>query len=363
MTIGPTRAFAPPRGYIAATEKFGGQAEMVTLPDGRHDLRNYTAGLPFPNPAEPNKGWKILTDEWFPPAAWIYAGTPETGLLTFCTEDKLYNIGCGKLAFVDRQLAFLTYPGHPMTERGAAGAYLTEWSMVEEPENFKYITELTIFYQDVKRDEDNYVFLPALRRSLRTSTVARCAPGGATDFTKDDTRAAFNGGVSMFDAQFVRDQKILGLGDLTTADSRFPQDWSMPLGWSKPAWGPWSLRDVWVIDVRRIPQMSMGYCYGKRVMYVDKYFYHEIWSELYDINMKLWKVFALQARSRLVNGVMSSIVTSIAGEMWDLQNDHATYFFTAAEAGRDIVVNDDVPKQYLNIPKYSTPGGMMQIMQ
>jgi hypothetical protein len=110
-----------------------------------------------------------------------------------------------------------------MTEPEAAGAYLTEWSMVEEPEQFKYIAELTIFYQDVKREEDNYIFVPALRRSLRTSTTARCAPGGTTDFTKDDNRAAFNGGVAVFDAQFLRDQKILRLADLTTADSVFPK--------------------------------------------------------------------------------------------------------------------------------------------
>jgi len=83
--------------------------------------------------------------------------------------------------------------------------YLTEWSMVEEPEQFKYITELTIFYQDVKREEDNYVFLPALRRSLRPATTARCAPFGGGDFTKDDNRAGFNGGISVFDAQFLRD--------------------------------------------------------------------------------------------------------------------------------------------------------------
>jgi hypothetical protein len=69
-------------GFVLATEKYGGQAQAVVLPDGRHDIRNYVAGMPFPNPSEPNKGWKILADDWLPPAAWIYAGTPDTGLLT-----------------------------------------------------------------------------------------------------------------------------------------------------------------------------------------------------------------------------------------------------------------------------------------
>jgi hypothetical protein len=63
----------------------------------------------------------------------------------------------------------------------------------------------------------------------------------------------------------------------------------MPPGWSKPSWESWSLRDVWVIDVRRIKLLTPGYCYGKRIMYVDKKFAHELWADLYDMNMKLCK--------------------------------------------------------------------------
>jgi hypothetical protein len=46
-----------------------------------------------------------------------------------------------------------------------------------------------------------------------------------------------------------------------------------------------------------------------------------------------------------------------------MQNDHVTYTFTADGAGRDIVINDAVPKEYDDIAKYSTPAGLMQIMQ
>jgi hypothetical protein len=161
----------------------------------------------------------------------------------------------------------------------------------------------------------------------------------------------------------LRDQKILALTDLTTADSAFPEGWDMPLGWSKPSWGNWSLRDVWVIDVRRVPLLAPGYCYGKRIMYVDKHFYRESWTDLYDANMKLWKVFSLERSGRLVGGVMSSLIGTVAGQMWDIQNDHSTMFFTAAGPGRDIVINDEVPRQYDSIPRYSDPGGLMEIMR
>ena len=100
-----------------------------------------------------------------------------------------------------------------------------------------------------------------------------------------------------------------------------------------------------------------------RIMYVDKKFAHELWTDLYDVNMKLWKVFTIEASSKVINGVGTSILTTLAGQMWDVQNDHSTIFFTAAGPGRDVMVNDEVPRQYLDIPRYSTPGGLMQIVQ
>jgi hypothetical protein len=150
---------------------------------------------------------------------------------------------------------------------------------------------------------------------------------------------------------------------LTTADFDFPDGWDMPLGWSMPPWGNWSLRDVWVIDVRRIPMLRPGYCYGKRVMYVDKHFYHELWTDLYDPNMKLWRMLSVAVSNRLVNGVMSSVMCSMAMQMWDLQREHSTIAFTAAGRGRDLRVNDEVPRQYQDLQHYSEPRGLMEIMQ
>jgi hypothetical protein len=74
-------------------------------------------------------------------------------------------------------------------------------------------------------------------------------------------------------------------------------------------------------------------------------------------------VLTIEASSKVINGVGTSILTTLAGQMWDLQNDHSTIFFTSAGSGRDVMVNDEVPRQYLDILKYSTPSGMMQIMQ
>jgi hypothetical protein len=47
-------------------------------------------------------------------------------------------------------------------------------------------------------DDDDYVFVPALRRSLRLSVSARCSPLFGTDMMRDDQRVGWNGGVGAF---------------------------------------------------------------------------------------------------------------------------------------------------------------------
>jgi len=64
----------------------------------------------------------------------------------------------------------------PRVDPIAAGAWYAEWLMVEQPEQSKYTAALTLFWQDNLKDEDDYAFVPALRRSLRLSSTARCAP-------------------------------------------------------------------------------------------------------------------------------------------------------------------------------------------
>ena len=67
----------------------------------------------------------------------------------------------------------------------------------------------------------------------------------------------------------------------------------------------------------RIPSLAPRYCYGKRINYVDKVFMHEDWSDLYDANMKLWKVLQLGAAPKVINGVETSVIGSFWAGMWD----------------------------------------------
>jgi hypothetical protein len=367
MDVGPTVMHPLPKAFVEATEKYGVQTRVIHLPDERMSIKNYVAGFPFPNPQQPDKGYKILANIWFPPIAYLLVGSPDTGDASFCTVDHFNNQACSKTSYVYRQLAYNWDPRTPKTEPKANGAWYSQWLMQDQPEQSKYTTVLTLFWQDLNKDEDDYVFVPALRRSLRLSATARCAPLFGSDMIKDDQRGGYNGGITIFNADFLGSRNILANTELTEAEGNFPAQYDMPLGWAKPSWGGWQLRQTDIIDIRRIQSMRPGYCYGSKVIYTDHQFYHQLWEEIYDSNLKLWKIVAVQIHpAEIMPGEGPAPYPSeLVEQFWDVQNDHASHVFSANPDGKTtgIRYNSDVPRLYDDINKYSTPGGLMTIMK
>src|SRR5262249_44298908 len=132
----------------------------------------------------------------------------------------------------------------------------------------------------------------------------------------------------------------------------------------KPSWGPWSLRDVWVINVHRIPSEAAAYCYGKRTISVDKETSRGLYDEEYDNLGKLWKVEVTGYHPRNVSGADGeTIYGRFFAATWDLQNQHVTLGYNTDQSGRYVMFNTEVPRQFDDVSKYSTPGGLMQIMR
>ena len=239
------------------------------------------------------------------------------------------------------------------------------WIISEWPEQSKYTTVLTILWQDNLRDDDDFTFVPALRRSLRLSSSARCSPVLGTDIVRDDQRAGWNGGVGKFVGKWLRDQRILTLQNAAIKIAGdFPARFDGMLGWPKPSWGDWEVRDTYVIDVRRVPSLAPGYCYGSRVMYVDKQYYQTLHEDIFDSNMKLWKIYYIVLTPATFRSYSPQM--GIGGgmvEVWDVQNDHASYLTSYNKSGRVPFFDDQLPKRYDDITKYSTPSGLMQVMR
>jgi Protein of unknown function (DUF1329) len=136
----------------------------------------------------------------------------------------------------------------------------------------------------------------------------------------------------------------------------------MPLGWPRPSWGNWQLRDVDVIDVRRIPSERASYCYGKRIIYEDAETHYALWEDAYDKNMQLWKT-ALLAQ-RIVNaGSLGAVPGAFTSTVWDLENRHLTNISTQSKDGYDVLIDGDIPAEYWDFVAYSTPAGLAEIMK
>ena len=363
MDIGPTIVYLLPAGYTRATEKHGAAVRVVHLPNGRNDIANYAGGEPFPNPGEPDKGYKLLVDLWFAYLPHLIAGTPENSLHS-CVQDRFRSISCLLVSYVYRQTAYNTDPGVARDDPRAKDIWFTEWAAVEAPEQSKYTAQLTLFFKDNQRDEELYLFVPALRRSLRLGIPARCTQVTGTDYLQDDYKNnGFNGGIALFDATFLGHRKILALtGNYPASAGDFPNHYYMPLGWPMPSWANWQLRDVDVIDVRRVPSERSGYCYGSRIIYEDSHTHYALWEDLYDAEMRLWKL-ALVAQRVIEAPLLGFVPGPVTSCVWDIQNDHMTCGSTQDKYGHDLLVNSDVPPEYQDFNKYATPGGLLQIMK
>ena len=105
------------------------------------------------------------------------------------------------LDVVYRWSDFITDAGFPLQQTYAPGTWYTEWAMQETPEQARYTASLTLFYKDQETNPfpDTYVFVPALRRSLRLSTTARCSPVFGLDWSYDDAKTnGFNASTSIY---------------------------------------------------------------------------------------------------------------------------------------------------------------------
>jgi hypothetical protein len=359
MEVGRTIIHPLPKTYMEATEKYSSQVKLVDLPDGALTLSGYQGGIPFPNPADPHQGWKVLANVWYRYLPHLIVDTYGNG----CSLDGNGSVNCEAAQIVNRQLAFNTDPNTPANFGAAGEKFSSEYLMVLEPEQQRYTAQLTISYTDPAKPEDSYVFLPSLRRYQPVSSAARCSPNQGTDSTQEDYRFGFNSNLTELKVDVVAEKKVLALVDSAPPPGEFPKNFDMPLGWPLPSWGKWQLRDVYVISASKIPSKAAGYCYGKRVMYVDKATYAPVWEDLYDSKMQPWRYFGMFMQTVDVPGVGPVTASgAMVWAFWDVQNSHATFFIDPAP-GHAFYVNEQAPSEYLDLTRYTSAPGLNQIMR
>ena len=370
MEVGPTVPMPLPPAYLADTEKNSSLVKLKKLPNAGYIPEGYTTGLPFPNPLHYSElaPYAIFYDLY-------YHYNPRVQRSIFCSYagDSYGNFtSSGQLETVYSQLAHLSEPPLPTTIPTAGGYYFAKFIQQIAPEQGKYTTSLDLTYQDITKLDDIYTYLPASRRPIRSSDAARCAPLQNTDFTWEDAALGPPGLPHQFEIKYLGDKQILALVHAAPAavqlcgtSTGLPNEYYYPAAkgvvpWAKPSLGKWELRDTYVIDMSRLPAYSEGYCYSRRVLYVDKETFFPLAVELYDRKGALSKFITQFWTPLAIPGGGSALGTNGPQAGWSI-NFADKHFTISLSQGSCYSTSCD--PQYLDVSQYASPEGLMKIVQ
>jgi hypothetical protein len=368
VVVGPPTIRPFPQEYEKNTEKYGGQTDLKMLPNGGTVLQNYTAGIPFPHPTNPNIGDKIIWNLWFHYFPRVEAEAP----LYIFLIDKYHQVYQQNVLVDYMQLGHVSDPGQPIYTPQAKGIDQAQYVEVLEPEQSKYTVSLVLFFTDTTRVQENWSFVPSLRRPLRLSAAARCAPALGTDVTYEDARTGFSMMPSDTTVTLVAHKMMLMMNGLQPAypaaidftDANTSLVWELKKGipWP-PAPSKWDLGETWVVDAKRVPDKLVGYCYGNRRIYLDAQHYRLSGEDLYDMGGKLWKTAFMFSRLHPdgYGGMYDTGEGDLIFTMIDFQNLHESvndHFVLGADR-----TNTQVDPAYWSVTRYASPSGLLEIMK
>lgn len=276
---------------VAATERYAGQ---VTLAPDKKSLRNYVAGLPFPNVTtdDPDVAIKVMFN-FENRVNFDDLDGQDFGCITGAIDsnDGLTTRRDGRFGHLRR----LYYTGRllvdpkPTIPNNESIRYRESLFPVIQPFNNKGAGFSYIRYLDGRQD-DAWLYLPAARRVRRLSTAQRSEGIFGTDLDLD-SYGGFAGNPAWFDWTLLGKKTLL-------APFHAKHE---PIQWcGKPgdfmfcdAWEP---REFYIIAAR---SLIPGYNFSLRVLYVEVETYGIPFTEVYDNDGQLWRGYIQQYKSGL----------------------------------------------------------------
>jgi hypothetical protein len=323
ITIGETKRIEWPKAYKEATEKYSGQVKLT--PDGL-DVKNYVAGLPFPNidPKDPQVAYKIM---------WNYS-------YQFLTTDDVdlrnFDADTGSIAdngpmTVERHFLLdhfrrLFWTGRlyvePKPEKPNPNGYRAQQGLypILEPFDLKGVGALGNRYIESSKQDDSWLYLPSLRRVRRLSTAQRSDALFGQD-TDVDSYYGYAGHIAWMDWKYLGEKDVLAAFHA----KNYPVKWHEKVDWAFD--DVWEKRRVYVLEgVSKLPQ----YAYSKRVLFIDKEGWVMPFTDIYDRSGELWKIWINDYSFRTT--VPGSAAITYPDEMGfipaivmvDMQLEHAT---------------------------------------
>jgi hypothetical protein len=324
MTIVETKKIEWPAPYKEATEKYAAQVKLAE--DGLR-IENYVAGQPFPviDPNDPMVAFKIMWNFEHKPAI-----TDDLDLRNFDADtgaiEPMKPLSIEKHFLLDhaRTLYYTgrlyadpkpEYEPNPSKYRNQFGLY-----PVLEPFDLKGVGAVGNRYIDPGKQDDQWLYLPTLRRVRRLSTAQRSDALFGQD-TDIDSYYGYNGHIAWMSWKFLGERDLLAAMHAVN----YPVKWADPADWAFD--DVWEKRRVYVIEgISKLPQ----YAYSKRIIFIDKEAWVVPYSDIYDRAGELWKIWIndWSYRSSPFPGALESYPDERPFQpaimMVDMQLDHMT---------------------------------------
>jgi hypothetical protein len=286
MKIVEPKPIGWPKVYREATEKF---ASQVRLADDGLALHGHVAGAPFPNldANDPMMAVKVMWNYEYRP----YPGTDDFVEYDFPADtgsvggdapmevERHYWIGESRRMYYNARLRVEPKPAMPNPD----GIRFKEvLGPLVAPFDLKGIGALAYRYIDAAKQDDTWLYVPSLRRVRRLSTAQRSDALFGQD-TDPDSYWGYNGHIAWSDWKFLGEREMLGV----LHGEHYPMQ-ACPGAANFMFCDAWEKRTMYVVEgVSKLPQ----YAYGKRVIFIDKDSMVVAYSDIYDRNNELWKVW------------------------------------------------------------------------
>ena len=292
LVVGEPMSFDPHPNFVAATQKYGGQA---TLGEGAGALQNYTAGRPFPGEPstdDPRAGDKL---------AWNmrYAFAGDSGTI----PEMYWGYRDMRSQTLERTLTFTAsamrfkyrHVVDPVPElpKNVYNVYSGITLEALDPADVGG-TKLLIFYNaDDNAEEQGWMYVPTLRRVRRVATTMRTDSFLGSDIMIEDFLGysgrikdmtwAYKGSTYLLLPMYRHDQIELSSQKASHTDYRFA-DFTGHSGCFPKV--TWQLRKVFIVEgVPTRPDHPLS----KRLFYVDAQTMFPVFGKVYDKAGVLWK--------------------------------------------------------------------------
>ena len=277
--IKESRITQPLKEYVEATERYSSKVRLG--PNG--ELLNYVAGVPFPilDSSDPQAGLKLAWNFYW---RWLGDDYRNGGAIG---EGKIIRYVIEKDGSERRSdvmhLHLRTRNRVTLDPKPAVSGYEhIDWMQIradEYPRDTSGTTTLEVRYSDPSREDDLYIYVPSIRRVRRVPPLQRCATIAPSEFNFDDINS-FNGKITDFNYRFLGEKKVLG----NFSQEKFP--FRRKRGDYLPLDESWAVQDAHVLE---ITPKNPGYCYSKKILYIDKNAPEAFWTLAWDKEGNYWR--------------------------------------------------------------------------